>query len=409
MIFSVQTVNLRTLRICYLAIAVLLARAVLVNAQDDRAQYPEFLSKAYFGLSVGSITYPFTNQHLPSIYRAGEVRVPHLAPRLTLLGYRFTDNLSARITYMRPVNWPAFANINGDRADHSMWMNVGGLTLKARTTPGKRKPSFYGESGLGLITRRGFDVGGKPAVKSVSYAGVLLGGGVELPLNDSWAIDTNVVWAPGKKSVQQPHTLFAGSGFVYQMRRLPQDRVDRNRNGGYVFPKNLVQVAVTSNSVGFGVNHFVSEGAVPVFWGGGVEVRRGVAVNLQRNVFHTRRIFSFDLGTSFGLWESSQLRQRFSTVSVYPLMRFTAIRTDAADVYMNYSIAGPTFISRASIDQANTGRNFTFRDYLGLGVYAGRAKKWNAELNIGHFSNGNIFPDNAGIKIPLTLYLGYAF
>ena len=399
---------MRVLRICCPVIAILL-RVVLLNAQDDRTQYPEFLSKAYFGLNVGSIGYSFANHHLPSTYSAAEVRVPRVAPRLTLFGYRFTDNLSARITYMRPVYWAAFVNINGDHADHSVWMNVGGLTLKARTTPRKRKPSFYGESGLGLITRKGFEIRGAPVVKNVSYAGLLVGGGVEIPVNDSWAIDSNVTWAPGNQSVQQPHTLFVGSGFVYQMRRLPQDRVESNGEGDYVFPKNLVQAAFTSDAVGFGVNRFVSEGAVPVFWGGDVEVRRGYAANLQRNVFHTRRLFSFDVGTSLGFWESSQLRQRFGTVSVYPMVRLTPIRTTPADVYVNYSMAGPTFISRVNIDEENTGHNFTFRDYFGVGVYTGRGKKWNAELNIGHFSNGNVFPANAGVKIPLSLYLGYAF
>jgi len=286
---------------------------------------------------------------------------------------------------------------------------VGGLTLKARTTPRKRKPSFYGETGLGLVTRKGFEINGSPVVKSFSYAGMLVGGGVEIPLNDTWAIDTNLTWAPGKQSVQQPHILFFGSGFAYQMRRLPQDRVDRNRNGGYAFPKTLVQAAFSTDTAGFGVNRFVSKGAVPIFWDGDVGVRRGYAVNVQRNVFHTRRFLSFDVGTSLGFWESSQLRQRFSTVSVYPLVRLTAIRTAVADAYLNYSMAGPTFISRIRIDKENTGRNFTFRDYMGVGVYVGRAKRWNAEWNIGHFSNGNVFPANAGVKIPLTLYLGYAF
>jgi len=400
---------LRILKIGCLAFAILLVRVLLLDAQDDRTQYPRLLSKAYFGLNVGSIGYRFTNQDLASGYRAGEVRVPRLAPRLTLLGYRFTDNLSARITYLRPVNWAAFVNVNGDRSDHSVWMNVGGLTLKARTTPRKGKPSLYGEAGLGLITRKGFEISGSPVVKGVSYAAVLAGGGVEIPVNDRWAIDTNVTWAPGKQSVQQPHTLFVGSGFVYEMRRLPQDRVDRNRSGGYAFPKMLVQAAFTTDAAGFGLNGFVSKGAVPVFWDGDVEVRRGYAVNLQRNVFHTRRIFSFDVGTSLGFWESAQLRQDFTTVSVYPLARLTPIRTAVADVYMNYSMAGPTLISRVNIDQANTGRSFTFRDFAGVGVYAGSTKRWNAELNIGHFSNGNVFPVNPGIKIPLTLYLGYAF
>ena len=56
-----------------------------------------------------------------------------------------------------------------------------------------------------------------------------------------------------------------------------------------------------------------------------------------------------------------------------------------------------------------TGRRFTFRDFMGMGSYIGKDRKINAEINIGHFSNGNIYPDNPGVKIPLTFNLGWAF
>jgi hypothetical protein len=400
---------LNLLRISCLGFVVLLLWPAFLHGQEERGQYPKFLWNAYFGLNVGSVNYRFSNQHLPAGYRAAEIHVPHVAPRVTLFGYRFNDKLSARVTYLRPVNWPAFADINGDRTNHSMWMNLGGLTLKARTPSRLRRPSFYAESGVGLITRKGFDIDGETVVGSGSYAGLLVGGGVEVPLNERWAIDANVTWAPGKHSLQQPHTLFAGSGFVYQMGRLPKERVDRNAGGGYAFPKHLVQAAITTDTAGLDANRFLSKGAVPVFWDGDVAVRRGLSVNVQRNLFHTRRTLSFDIGASVGYWESGQLRQRFGTVSVYPLLRLTAIRSALVDAYLNYSLAGPTLISRVNIDRSNTGRSFTFRDYMGIGVYAGPGKKWNAEVNIGHFSNGNLFPDNAGIKVPLTLYLGYAF
>ena len=79
------------------------------------------------------------------------------------------------------------------------------------------------------------------------------------------------------------------------------------------------------------------------------------------------------------------------------------------DFYFNYSLAGPTFISRTTIDDQDTGRRFTFQDFMGAGVFAGRSKHLNAEIRIAHYSNGNLFPQNAGVTIPLGFNLGYAF
>ena len=90
-------------------------------------------------------------------------------------------------------------------------------------------------------------------------------------------------------------------------------------------------------------------------------------------------------------------------------MRFTAIRSKGADIYLFYQVAGPTFLSKRYIDFMDTGRKFTFRDFMGGGAFLGKEKKLNAEINIGHFSNGNIYPENPGVKIPLSLNVGYAW
>jgi hypothetical protein len=71
-------------------------------------------------------------------------------------------------------------------------------------------------------------------------------------------------------------------------------------------------------------------------------------------------------------------------------------------------VAGPSFISKKIIDNEYTGRQFTFQDFMGIGFFAGLKKNWNAGIRIVHFSNGNIFPQNAGVKVPLTFSLGYA-
>jgi len=191
------------------------------------------------------------------------------------------------------------------------------------------------------------------------------------------------------------------------MRPIPPDRVEANRRSGYAFPAGVVQVEYSSG-FGYGVNNFVSR-KVPVFWGGHAEVDQGVAAHVERNVFHARKVFALDLGMSTGAYRTRRDRQRFFTGSVYPLLRFTLVRTGAADLYFAYSLAGPTYISRTVLDGLDTGRHFTFQDFMGVGIFAGRRRNLNLGVKINHYSNGNIFPQNAGVKIPLTFGLGYAF
>ncbi|MFW5757424.1 MAG: acyloxyacyl hydrolase, partial [Bacteroidota bacterium] len=94
---------------------------------------------------------------------------------------------------------------------------------------------------------------------------------------------------------------------------------------------------------------------------------------------------------------------------LYPVLRFTLLRTSPADFFFFYSVAGPTFITDGVIDEVETGRKFTFYDYMGIGTFAGDQRELSAELKIGHYSNGNLFPQNAGVMVPLTLSLGYNF
>jgi Lipid A 3-O-deacylase (PagL) len=90
-------------------------------------------------------------------------------------------------------------------------------------------------------------------------------------------------------------------------------------------------------------------------------------------------------------------------------MRFFVARPSSADIYISYSIAGPTYISRTEIDEKDVGERFTFQDFMGIGVFFGKSRRINAEFGIKHYSNGNIFTGNAAIKIPPTLTLGLVF
>lgn len=377
------------------------------NAQDTRSQYPSVLQKSFFGVDFGNLHYPFSNSNLAPGYSAQTIKTPGEGVRLTLFGYHFNKNLSARITYMRPVDWVAYKNINGDDHKHTVWMNVGEITAK-ESLPIYKKLWAYAEGGLAVITRHGFNVDGTTVLKDGSYATYTIGGGLQFRMNRKWNLDVYSSYSPGKKDLKQPHTVFVSTGFTYNLHALPETVVKQNATSRG-FPKETFQFAYSTNAFGYGANHFFGEGKVPVFWGGNVGVEEGLAVNYRRNVFHTKKTFALDIAASLGSWDTRLKDTRFYTASVYPVMRFNFLRTDMADVYFLYSVAGPTYISRSLLDGYDTGKHFTFRDYMGIGGYFGRNNILNAEVNIGHFSNGNIYPNNAGIKVPLSFTFGYAF
>ena len=387
----------------------LLLQATRGPAEDQRAQYPRRLANSYFEVGVGYIDYPFSARQLEPGFEVESIRVPHLAGRVVLLGYRFSEHLAAQVSYMRPVEWVKYENVNGVPATRTVWMNLAGLTLRGSLPLGQRW-ALDGEGGLGVVTRKGFEIEGEDTsiVKDANYWTALVGGGLRYRLGASWELGANAIYSPSHASARQPHTLMLSGGFRYNMRPLSAEHVEKNAQAGFVFPRNLVQVGYASDASGYGVNAFLS-GTVPIFWGGSAQVKRGVTLHYQRNIFHTRKFFSLDWGASLSHWTSRIEDAPFNTASLFPVFRFTLLRTRPVDFYLDYSLAGPTTISRVLIDGNDTGRHFTFQDFMGVGFYAGKGRHVNAEVRIAHYSNGNLFPHNAGLSIPLTFNLGYTF
>jgi hypothetical protein len=377
-------------------------------AEEDRSQYPSFLAHSYFDVGVGYLDYPFTGRQLEPGFTAESVSIPHVGARLVLLGYRFTDHLAAQLSYTRPVEWVKYRNVNGVVADRSVWMNLSGFTLRGNL-PLFGPWSLDGEGGVTLVVRHGFGADAIPIVRDADYWAPLYGGGLRYRLNDTWDLNVNAVYSPATASVRQPHTLAVTGGFTFNMRPLSESQVAESASSGFAFPANLLQVGYSSDVAGFGVNRVVSGGGVPIFWGGIAQVRQGVIGRYHRNVFHTRRLFSLDVGTSVSYWRSRANHEPFYTFSLFPEFRFTPVRLKSSDFYINYSLLGPATISRVTIDGNDTGRHFTFEDFMGIGTYLGKDRHVNAEIHIGHFSNANVLPRNAGLSIPLTFTVGYAF
>lgn len=376
-------------------------------SEDTRTQYPAFLANSYFSVSIGYLNYAFSDRQLEPGFHAGSIAVPHVAARVAVFGHEFGPHFSAQLTYMRPARYVSYTNVNGDASTHHVWTHFGGVTLKARR-PIAARTSIYGEGGLGITSRHGFPRNtAQPIVRDAHYASFLVGAGLERHVNTTWDLTAGAIYSPSNESDHEPRALMLSAGFRYTMRPLPPEQVEANRRGGFSFPANLVQIEY-STGYGYGINTFLSR-RVPVFWGGNVKVDRGLAVHYERNVFHTRKIVALDLAASVSSWRSRSDHDAFVTLSAYPLLRFTLVRTKPVDFYFCYSLAGPTYISRLTLDGLDTGSHFTFQDFMGAGVFLGRHRTVSAGVKINHYSNGNIFTENAGVKIPLTVTLGYLF
>lgn len=389
-----------------LFLCILLFTFCEAGAQDTRTQYPPGLKNAFFGVNIGYINYPFSQEQLEPGFQSSSVSVPHIAVKMLLYGCAITPHLSAKITYMRPVNWVQYRNVNGDQENHSVWMNIAGLTIEGRL-PISKKFSLTAEAGLSVVTRNGFEINNVPVVRNANYGTGLFGGALQYHLGKKWDLQVSSVWSPANKKTRQPYTLFIAGGFNYHLRPIPEEKVKRNASGKYIFPKEYIMAGFTTNALRYGVNDFVSKGAIPIFWGGDAHIKKGVSVSYQRNIFHARKVFAMDWAVGLGLWQSRDNRENVFTASFNPVLRFNAIRTKPLDLFFEYSVAGPTFISHTRIDNVPLGRKFTFHDFMGMGVFAGKTRKLHAGLRIAHYSNGNLFPQNDGVKIPLTFNFGY--
>jgi len=375
-------------------------------AGDDRTQFPSILINSYIGLNLGYLNSPFSNLQLQPGFRAESIHAANGGIRL-LLGHEFNKYFSGQIGYVKSFYQTQYRNINGVES-HTVWNYAGTFTVKS-TIPVRKKVSIYGEGGLSVISRRGFEIQDSTAIEDENYGTLLIGGGLQYQLNPNWDLVAGTTYISANHDVNQPYSLLFTAGFNYVMRSLSQETVAKNLQSPFLFPENTIFFGYTTNAAGYGVNEFFSKKPLPIFFAGRAQVDHGLWLRYQRNVFHTRKLFSLDWGTSFGYWVSNKDRASFYTMSVFPVFRVTFLRSKPMDVYFHYSLAGPSFISRVQIDGLDTGRHFTFQDFMGIGFYLGRNRSINAEIDINHYSNGNIFPENAAVKIPLTFSVGCTF
>ena len=383
--------------------------------EKQKTKFTKFLSKSYYSLNFGGIFYPFSNDNLIDGYATESFSRNWFSGRL-LLGHKLIDNFSIQFGTMRPASWFKYDNVNNIGYEKSVWINAWSLSLKKDFNFNK-KTSFYAEIGVAKLTRFGFSINDKIIYDDAHYASLIYGLGLQYWLSDKWRLSANGTFLPSSAKHNQPSISQISAGFEYHLQQVDDKIAKEYAENEYFFPNNIFQISYGTGEIGFGFNQFFGMSlpvgnfesfGIPVFWVGEVKAQHAVSVTYQRLIYRSEKIFSLDWGLSATYFQSRAKTDVFA-FSIFPVLRFYLLRNKSFDLYSNYSIIGPAYISKADIDGIKSGPNTTFQDTMGFGLFFGKERKYNFELRIMHYSNGNIFTRNAGVAIPIQFTFGKTF
>ena len=386
------------------------------EAIKSKAQPSNFLSRSYYSINFGGIFYPFSNENLIDGYKTASFSKNYFSGRL-LLGYKILPDLAVQFGTMRPASWFKYNNVNNIGYERSVWINAWSLSLKKNIYLNK-KISVFAEAGIANVTRVGFSINDDIIYSDAHFASLLYGFGFNYKLNEKWRLNLNGTFLPKSTKENQPSISQVTFGFEYHINKLSKAQVEKHENNGHFFPKNMLQVSYGTSKIGFGVNRFFGMSlkvgdfesfGIPVFWVGEVKAAHSFSITYQRLVFRTEKIFSLDWGVSITAFQTEETKENVLAFSIFPTMRFYLMRRKGFDMYTNYSLIGPTYLTKGNIDKLYTGPKITYQDTMGLGFFFGKKRSYNAEFRIMHYSNGNIFTNNSGVAVPIQFTFGKTF
>lgn len=381
-----------------------------------KTQPSNFLSKTYYNANFGAIFYPFSNSNLPVGYATESFSRNYFSGRF-LLGYKLNENLGIQFGPMRAAAWFKYDNVNNIGYDRSVWVNIWSLSLKQNLNLNE-KWSFFGEVGAANQTRLGFKINDVVIYENAHFINLIYGFGVNYNLNNKWKLSLNSTFLPKSAKHNQPPVSQVAVGFEYHLQKLNKEKAIKLAENNHFFPNHIIQFSYGTSAIGFGVNRFFGislkvgniEGfGIPIFWVGEAKAANVFSITYEQLALRTEKTFSLDWGASVTAFNTINSNNLILAFSIFPTLRFYLSRKENYDLYASYSIIGPTFITKSNIDNLGTGPNSIFQDKMGIGMFFGPKRKYNFELRIMHYSNGNIFNDNYGVAIPIQFTLGKTF
>ncbi|MBC61807.1 MAG: hypothetical protein CMP11_05055 [Zetaproteobacteria bacterium] len=150
----------------------------------------------------------------------------------------------------------------------------------------------------------------------------------------------------------------------------------------------------------------------PIFWEADLLADFGSILSMEKNLYKISESILIDWGLSFcswGVYQKNEVykKQYFHSFSIFLSSRFYLFTYEKIRPFLYYSIGGPSYISEKEFASTQFSNNFVFQDQLGLGLSFSNKPSIEISLRIFHYSNGDLFPINGGIDVPIVLGLGF--
>jgi hypothetical protein len=147
----------------------------------------------------------------------------------------------------------------------------------------------------------------------------------------------------------------------------------------------------------------------PWMWTARLKVDRSLSVGLERELIHNSYGAIF-MGANLSYFETLySIPDEMTAVSVYLLSRLYIIKRKGVELFVLYSPAGPTMLSQKVFSTTQWSLPFVFQNQIGFGLYLKNYADLECTIKQCHYSNGDLFPKNGGVDIPLSVGLSFRF
>jgi hypothetical protein len=157
-------------------------------------------------------------------------------------------------------------------------------------------------------------------------------------------------------------------------------------------------------------------GEVMIFYGGGPQQHDsdqhnrgwGIDYSFYKIVRSVRSELSFGVGYT-RLVNDADSHDSIYAISLYPQLTLYPENPVKLNPFFFVRALGPSYISDNQFGSREQDNHFSFQSQVGIGIrpYITEKQQIKIMLSWKHFSNANLFHDNDGFDLPITLSLGF--
>lgn len=139
----------------------------------------------------------------------------------------------------------------------------------------------------------------------------------------------------------------------------------------------------------------------------GEKVDKGFMLFYEKKLFDLIGLVSFYIGGDVGKW--SRQEEGLYSATMFLSSRINGISLLFFHPYLEYSLFGPTVVSKDHFASRNFGSRFLLQNFLGAGVEIGKNSGISINAKMIRYFLADMTHPKEGFEVPILLSVGYHF